>query len=385
MRIKIFLAGLLFSFGLSCFSQTSYNYILDQISTNNKGLQYMKQFTDASKTENKLINNLKNPSLTYQHKYADDQFSLSQSFDFPTAYYYRSQVNKLKGKQLEALYKNYKQDLLQTAKLTCLKIIFLNQQNEVLHTRLQNSVGLAALYQVRVTEGKSNPLEKNKIDLEQINTEANLKTNEAALFSARSELQALNGGIPLEFDLLAYPDTTIGIDTSSLKEQYIKSDFEYIAQDLNNKITDKQITVVRSNNLPGIQLEYKQSIINDHKPGYNIGISVPVFANRNKLKLAKQNQIASELQQEALVRNLNAEYDQLLAQYMSLCESLTKFRKLFKTQNNLDIINKYIHSEKITMIDYFVELNSYYSSLQTLLELENQYQITVTKLEKHKL
>ncbi|MGL5786643.1 MAG: TolC family protein [Bacteroidales bacterium] len=385
MYAKKLLTGLLISFSIHCFSQTSYNYILDQISSNNKGLQYMRQSAEAGKTSNKLVNNLKNPSLTYQHKHADDQLSVSQSFDFPTAYYYRSQVNKLKGKQLDALFENYRQDLLLTAKLTCLKIIFLNQQNEVLHTRLQNSLDLAALYQVRVNEGKSNPLDKNKIDLEQINTEANLKTNEAALFAARSELQALNGGIPLEFDFLAYPDTSIGIDTTHLKERYIQSDYEYIAQNIGNQIADKQITVARTNNLPGIELEYKQNIINDHKPGYNIGISVPVFANRNKLKLAKQNQIASELQQEALARNLDSEYDQLIAQYKGLCESLLQFRKLFKTQNNLDIINKYIHSENITMIDYFVELNSYYASLQTLLELENQYQIIISKLEKYKL
>lgn len=385
MNCKQYLFTIFITLSLSVHGQTSINYIFSQIEQNNAGLQYMQQASLAAKTGNKTINNLKNPSFSYSHKYHDEQISVSQSFDFPTAYYYRSQVNKLKGKQLDILYEKYRQELLLTAKLTCLNIIFLNQQNEVLHTRHQNAIDLAALYQERVNEGKSNPLEKNKIDLERINTEANLKSIEASLLSARSQLQALNGGIPLEFDLLAYTDTTLDIDMTEAQHQYISSDYQLMAQKITTEINRKEITVTRSNNLPDIEIGIKKNILYDHTPGYSVGLSLPIFENRNKLKQAKLNLSASRLQGENMIRELNSEYEQLAIQYNSLKESLIKFRELFKTQNNLDIINKYIHDENITMIDYFVELNSYYSSLQTLLELENQFQIVVAKLQKYKL
>lgn len=385
MNCKQYLFAIFIILSLSVHSQTSINYIFSQIEQNNAGLQYMQQATLAAKTGNKTINNLKNPSFSYSHKYHDEQISVSQSFDFPTAYYYRSQVNKLKGKQLDVLYEKYRQELLLTAKLTCLNIIFLNQQNEVLHTRHQNAIDLAALYQERVNEGKSDPLEKNKIDLERINTEANLKSVEASLMSARSQLQALNGGIPLEFDLLAYTDTTLDINLSEVQQAFLSSDYKLIAQHLTTEINRKEITVTRTNSLPDIEIGIKKNILYDHTPGYSVGLSLPLFENRNKLKVAKLNLTASKLQGENVARELESECDQLVIQYNSLKESLIQFRRLFKTQNNLDIINKYIHNENITMIDYFVELNSYYASLETLLELENQFQIVSAKLQKYKL
>lgn len=385
MSYRQYIFTLLVSFCISAQSQTSMNYIFSQIEQNNIGLQYMRQATLAGKTGNKTINNLKNPSFSYSHKYRDEQISVSQSFDFPTAYYYRSQVNKLKGKQLDILFDSYRRELLLTAKLTCLNIIFLNQQNEVLQTRHQNAIDLAALYQERVNEGKSNPLEKNKIDLERINTEANLKTIEAELLSARSQLQTLNGGIPLEFDLLAYTDTTLDLNLSEARQAFLSSDYKLIAQHLTTEINRKEITVTRSNSLPDIEIGIKKNILYDHTPGYSVGLSLPIFENRNKLKMAKLNLTASRLQGESMARELESESDQLVIQYNSLKESLIQFRRLFRTQNNLDIINKYIHNENMTMIDYFVELNSYYASLQTLLELENQFQIVSAKLQKYKL
>ena len=82
--------------------------VLRRIEANNKELQANAQLITSQKLENKSENNLPDPSLSYSHLWgAKDknetigELVVSQSFDFPTLYATRGQVNRFKTGALD--------------------------------------------------------------------------------------------------------------------------------------------------------------------------------------------------------------------------------------------------------------------------------------------
>ncbi|MGL5689284.1 MAG: TolC family protein [Bacteroidales bacterium] len=360
------------------------NYILSEIERNNEMLSSMRSTTEVNKLSAKINNNLYNPSVSYEHK-GGNNFSVSQSFDFPTLYFYRNQLSKLSDKQAVSAYFAFKRELLLQVKLLCLNLIYLNQQDVMLKLRLLNAQILSDMYKERVSKGQASVLEKNKIDLERMNVLTNIESNKAALRNAREQLKAFNGGIPLSMDLLAYTDTVDIPSHHTLKTCFVQSDEELNMQKWDVAIAKKKITIAKAGSLPKLELQYKQDLFESHIGGISVGMSIPIFANTNKIRLAEESFHASMKKAQSKEQNTDSQFEQLYNDYLRLKESLKNYKDLFKLQNNLDVINKSVKNNEITMLQYFVELNSYYDSYQILLDLENQYQVTIAKLMKFKL
>ena len=53
-------------------------------------------------------------------------------------------------------------------------------------------------------------------------------------------------------------------------------------------------------------------------------------------------------------------------------------------QNNLQLLNKAVIAGQISLIAYFVDVQSYYQSLQNYLQLQNEYQKALAKLYQYK-
>ena len=74
-------------------------------------------------------------------------------------------------------------------------------------------------------------------------------------------------------------------------------------------------------------------------------------------------------------------YDQAVA----LKHSMDEYEKVLRSQNNLALLNKAIQSGQISMIEYFVDVTTYYQSVQNYLQLQNQYQKAMAQLYKYRL
>ena len=101
-RITILAATLFALSGLQ--AQTSIDGVLRNIETNNKELQANAQLIASQKLETRTDNNLPDPTLSYAHLWNNKdknntigELVVSQSFDFPSLYATRSQLNRLKA------------------------------------------------------------------------------------------------------------------------------------------------------------------------------------------------------------------------------------------------------------------------------------------------
>ena len=158
--------------GLS--AQTSIEDVLRSVEANNKDLQANSQLVQSQKLEAKLDNNLPDPSVLVIRisggikKGWDSRASsvASQSFDFPSVYVRKHKLTKAKSAGLDRQGMAFRQQILLQVKEVCLDLVLLNQQKNLLDTRLRNAEQLSAFYATRLEKGNANILETNKIDLE---------------------------------------------------------------------------------------------------------------------------------------------------------------------------------------------------------------------------
>jgi outer membrane protein TolC len=119
--------------------------------------------------------------------------------------------------------------------------------------------------------------------------------------------------------------------------------------------------------------------------GFLVGVSIPLFSNRPKVRQAKAETLYAELKYDDSAMKTQNELFRLYRSASTLKESMEEYRQLFEEQNNLPLLNKALNSGRISMIEYFVEVASLYDSRRNYMQLENDYRKTISRLLKHRL
>lgn len=379
---------------LSATAQTSIEDVLSNIETNNKELQANRQLITAQKLASKLDNNLPDPSVSYVHQYGNregmgiqGELVASQSFDFPSVYVQRHKLAKAKGESYDRQGAEVRQQILLQAKEVCLDLVFLNQQKSLLDQRRQNAEQLAALYEMRLKNGDASILETNKINLELLNAKNEARMNEAARVAKLHELATLNGGVAIHFTDTVYQPVETPQSFVDLQQEAVPANRQLLALQGEKSAALRQLGVSKSLWLPGFELGYRLNTATggERFNGFLVGITIPLFSNRNNVKQAKAQSLYTDLQIESTTTTVENELLQLYNQSVALKTSIDEYQSVLKSQNNLALLNKAIQSGQISMIEYFVDVTTLYQSMQNYMQLQNEYQKVMAQLYKHQL
>lgn len=391
-RYSIILACVWVS-GCLC-AQTSIERVLQSVETNNKELQANSQLTAARKLEAKLDNNLPDPSVSYVHQYGNKdgmgmqgELVASQSFDFPSVYVQKNKLTRAKAGSLDRQHAEVRQQILLQAKEVCLDLVLLNQQKQLLDLRRRNAEQLSALYERRLQTGDANILETNKINLELLNAKTEARMNEAARIAKLQELAMLNGGVAIDFTDTSYVDVPVPLSFEDLKREALASNAQLLSLKSEQAAALRQIQVNKAMGLPGFELGYRLNTASggERFNGFLVGISIPLFSNRNNVKQAKAQSRYTDMQLESTTFTVTNELQNLYDQSLALRASMDEYRHILQSQNSLALLNKAIQAGQISMIEYFVDVTTYYQSVQNFMQLQNQYQKVMSQLYKFRL
>lgn len=395
MQMKRFILTIaLVSSAMAAGAQTSIEEVLRSVEANNKELQANRQMVTAQKLEAKLDNNLPDPSVSYTHQYGNKEgmgiqgeLVASQSFDFPTVYVQKNKLSKAKGEGFDRQSAEIRQQILLQAKEVCLDLVLLNQQKNLLDIRRQNAEQLSALYKTRLQNGDANVLEVNKINLELLNAKNEARMNEAARIAKLHELAMLNGGIEINFTDTAYLPVENPLSFVDLKQEAIPANRQLLSLQSEKAAALRQLSVSKSLNLPGFELGYRLNTATggERFNGFLVGISIPLFSNRNHVKQAKAQSLYTDLQLESATATIESDLLRLYNQSVALKTSIDEYSEVLKSQNNLALLNKAIQAGQISMIEYFVDVTTLYQSMQNHMQLQNEYQKVMAQLYKFKL
>lgn len=391
---KLYILGLMLLGTLSTRAQSCIEQVLKSIETNNKSLQANTKMTDTQKLEAQTGKFLANPSVEWEQMWGNrnnpgSEYSLSvkQSLDFPTTYANKNKLATLKANTIGFQAAAYRQQLLLNAKQTCIEIIYLRKQKKLLDERLANAEAMFSLYKKRFESGDANQLELNKIQLELLNAQNQSRLNTAALTAAEEQLRNLNGGSPISFEATDYPAGESLIDFEQLQTAFMAADPNLKSLTGDQEIANREVKLSRSLTLPKFDIGYKRSASPDNvaSNGFVVGVSIPLFENKNTVKKAKAQAEFATASLEDNRLNLITNLRQLYQQAEALQISRADYAKVLEQQRNIELLNKALNAGQLSVIDYFTELSTIYDSHQSYLDVEKEYHNILAQLYQYKL
>ena len=391
---KLYILGWMLLGTLTTRAQNSIDQVLKSIETNNKSLQANTKMTDAQKLEAQTGKFLANPSVEWEQMWGNrnnpgSEYTLTvkQSLDFPTTYSNKNKLANLKANTIGFQSAAYRQQLLLNAKQTCIEIIYLRKQKSLLDERLANAETMFALYKKRFESGDANQLELNKIQLELLNAQNQSRLNKAALTAAEEQLRNFNGGNSITFDATDYPTGEELINFDQLQAAFMEADPNLKSLTGDQEIANREVKLSRSLTLPKFDVGYKRNAASDHvaSNGFMVGVSIPLFENKNTVKKAKAQAEFATASLEDNRLNLKTNLQQLYQQAEALQISRADYAKVLEQQRNIELLNKALNAGQLSVIDYFTELSTIYDSHQSYLDVEKEYHSILAQLYQYKL
>lgn len=374
-------------------SMESIDSVLAAVERNNLELRALQQNNEASRLEIQSQNNLQQDlSVSYSPFFSrgydgvsSSELVVSMGFDFPSQYVSRGKSGKLQNQALDMQYALQRRDILLQAQLLCLDLVRLNQEKELLDTRMANADELLALMEKRFAEGGANVIEVNKVKMERMNVRTLAAQNEAARQNALQSLRAMNGNIPVELLAAEYPAVSDIVDYDEFYAEVMATDAGILSAEASVDAAAQEIKVNRQNWLPKFEVGYRRNTaMTEASHGFLVGASLPIFSSRNKTKIAEARHTAAQSELENA--RLQAE-----TQLQSRYNELQQIRSAVQTydvplmHSTLDALKSAVLAGQMSVIDYYVEADNVYGNLSTYLSLENQYRKLLAEAYRNRL
>lgn len=374
---------------LSAQAQSSFDNVLKEIEMNNTTLKAYREKANADKIGNKTGINMANPEVEFGYLWGSPSgegnrvdLNVTQSFDFPTAYRYKTQLSDGKNQQVDMIYDQQKVEILQQARLICVELVYQTKMNKILSDRLKQARELSDAYQKSFDQGNIDVLERNKTKLNLLNAEKALQINEVDLNLSKSELQRLNGGLDItEFN--RYSDFTFPLNFIEWFAIVKANNPSLRVAEQEVALSRKQEQLTRALNLPKITAGYASERVSGTTfQGVSVGVSIPLWEGKNTVKHQKAQTVALQMQHEdseLQFRNtLKNQYDK--AKKLSLL--LKEYEDALSVTSSQDLLKMALDKGQLSLINYLLELSVYYETVDQYLETERDYQLAVAELQQ---
>lgn len=375
-------------------AQSTLDAMLTQIESNNKTLRAERQRVEAAAKEYQTGIWLYDPQISYDWLKGfpnsagnQNDLTVTQPFDYPTAYARRRKLAGLKTGQLAFESKSLRQDVLLEAKLTGIQLIYLNKRKAELIRRLTAAQQFLDNYQKKYDARDATALDLNKARHQIVNLQTESKLLEVAATEYLTQLIALNGGVAITVMDTIYPAPTMMLPTFDSLEQIIEAtDPTLQFLQAQQQVGAAQLSLTKALNLPKLEAGYRyQGILGQNFHGLHVGMSIPLWENKNRLA---QQQLQSAFYAGQTEEHRTEHYydiKRLYEKYQSLQTGLDEYRRSLLSLNNMELLDKALQAGQITTLEYFVEQSLLYESQDRLLELEREVALAAAGLYKFEL
>lgn len=379
------------AFNSSLFSQNNIDSVLSEIESNNTTLSALKQSADANKLGNKTGIYLQNPEVEFNYVWGNPSaignridINVTQSFDFPTAYGYKNQISNIKNEQVELEYQKQRKELLFRARLVCYDLIYTNALRAELSERILNAESIVNSYKAKLDVGETNILEYNKAQLNLLNLSKQMESYTIEREALLGELTRLNGGIYIDLTDSNFQIAEIPVDFEQWYLQAEQSNplLNWLKKGIEH--SQKQVSLNKSLSLPKLKAGYmSESVIGQEFQGVTVGLSIPLWENKNTVKYAKANTLAMENIANDNKIQLYNQLEVLHRKATELQKSVTDYKERLQIFNNSELLKKALNKGEISLINYMIELSIYYQSVKASLEMERDMNKALAGLNQY--
>jgi len=126
-----------------------------------------------------------------------------------------------------------------------------------------------------------------------------------------------------------------------------------------------------------------ESVVGQEFKGVTVGLSIPLWENKNTVKYAKANALAIENTTSDSKMQLYSYLKMLHTRAVSLQSNVSDYKIKLRTYNNTDLLKKAFDKGEISLVNYIIELSIYYESENNLLKLERDLNKTIAELNQY--
>ena len=360
------------------FAQNTLDETLVLIEKNNTTLKALRQQVESQKLGNKTDIYLQNPEVGFgihqgnpSTNWNKTNISVSQSFDFPTAYARKRQISKHRNQQVDLEYEQQRREILLQARLVCIDLIYLNAFKTELKQRLKNATDIAKSYQTRYEKGDANVLEFNKSQLNRLAIFKEIELVDIEHAFLQSKLTVFNGGVLVDFNDSTFQIQEIPVDYEQWYAQIAENNPELRMLEQAVLISQQEERLNKALSLPKFQTGYIHEKIGDESlQGFNVGVSIPLWERKNSVKFAKAKTVAIQSAEESSKMHLYNELKALHSKVIRLQQNYNDFGQQLALYNSSSLLISALDKGEISLIEYIMELTIYYDSTNKILELQ---------------
>jgi outer membrane protein TolC len=369
-------------------AQNGYENILKEIEANSTTLNALREQMEVRKLINQTGIYLENPGVEFNYLWGSPSLignrtdvSVTQSFDFPSAYAYRKKIANLENTNVELSYQSERITLLLSVRKICIELIYYNALAKEYAVRLFNSERIAETYKAKLDKGETNIIEYNKAQLNLIAVQNEVARIETEQKSLLSELKRLNGDKEISFDADKYSGNILPADFNAW---YVQAEskspvLQYVSTQI--EINEQQIKLNRVMGLPKFSAGYmSEKIVGEWYQGVSIGISIPLWENKNQVKQAKTQLKASEYALNDTKVQFCRNLQNLYLRASSLQQTVLKYKNALSVYNNETLLKKALDAGEISLLEYLLEIEYYYSVFNSMLESERDFEFSFAEL-----
>ena len=378
----VFLRRLVFVFLFIPFlveGQSTMEQVLPLVIKNNTWLKTQLLQAEASKMEAKtglglsnpeveagLLNG--NPSVIGSRK----DFSIKQSFDFPTVYYYRQKGVDIEQALLTQKQQQAVRELVHQTQTICLKLVWLNKLKQQKKLELSMVDSMATVVEKGYAMGLNSRFDSERADALRVQVRYDFQKleNEQQVF--KGELVALNGGQPIDFADMDYPSWIVPAFNEEWKTNRVNALPQIQQAQSEEGLNINNLNLTKSETMPKFSLGFAGEYLpNENFHGVVVGITIPLFENRYKVKTALLNLNAAQAGNKHIQSMAMQTIERQIMQYE---QTKQQFDFCKQAKNRISILNDLNHLlqvNQITLVEYIMQMETQYKLSINYLESEH--------------
>ena len=385
---KILYSILLLSVFQTAPAQDRIGSLLQQIEQNSTTLKTLLEQKEARMYGNRTGLTPSNPEVEFTHLWGNEhtggnskEVGVTQALDFPTVYSSRTRIARLQNHGEEQTYAMERLNLLLAAKTICLEMTYYNAMALVYERQVGNARQIARTYERLKEHGDGNLIEYNKAALNLANIDNLCKQNRIERERLHAELVRMNGGKEIDFEETEFEEVLVPEDFETWY-QNVETAFPSMKL-LKNRIevAREEIKLSRAENFPKIQLGYRGEMAGGEQfHGLSIGISIPLWENRNRTSQAKAASVAAQYEMTDAGVFFYNQLKYLFDKANSLKENVSRYEVVIRNCNNDELLFKAYDSGEMSLLDYLLEMQYYFDTWTQYLSAKRDLSVCIAQM-----
>ncbi len=374
-------------------SASDFDKVLNTVVSNNMALKYADAENQAAIASLKSENTLDAPEIGFESlwgaKGVGDKrnFSISQGFDWPGVYAARREAIRKSQTAMQYLQESAMIEARQEVRLLLIDIIYTKQRIAATEKICDGLASLQKTFKKAVDEGNETKLDYNKSVIGKIAAERELKTLRGEYAAMLASLRALNGGKEVEDLVASVGDAYPEVNLASLRpdvENLRAKDPAIAAMKADAEVQKSLLKVEKRSLLPGFTLGYSHEWeMGDRFNGFSVAVSLPFITGNKKVKAARLQAGAAEMQQEMELIRLSAAMSGDYEKALQYRELLDQYEDVMNDNSDFELLKKAFDGGQINFLTYMQELNYFLAARRDFLETLYNYNCAVARLQRY--